>query len=105
MPKRGGFTVYGEAAGQLLLAKEGKPARTDHDRALRIATFVSMNMGAGCNQEVAVSLIQAVAKDGLRVVADLCTAKTPLPEAADAPSRVPIGQEIAAIKMRSRKGR
>ncbi len=69
------FTVYGEAAGELLRAQSGAEARTDDERALRVATLVHMNMGRGADQRVAMALIKAVANDGLDAAAKVCTAK------------------------------
>jgi len=69
------FTVYGEAAGELIRAQQGRAARDDDARALRIATLVMMNMGRGADQRVAADLIKRVASEGLESVADLCTAK------------------------------
>lgn len=70
-----GVTVYGDAAGELLCAQEGKLCRTDDERALRIATIVFMNMGRGADQRRAVALIKAVAESGLEKAAEICTAK------------------------------
>ncbi len=99
MTKKGHFTVYGEAAGELICAKEGKPARTDDERALRIATFIYMNMGRGADQHVAIALVKAVAKDGLEEAATICTARRqPTP-----PDGVPLGQEITFIKSRGKR--
>jgi hypothetical protein len=69
------FTVYGEAAGELIRAQHGAPARTDDERALRIATLVYTNMGRGADQRLAVALIKAVARDGLEAAATICTAR------------------------------
>ena len=100
----GKFTVYGDACGELLRAQAGALARTDDERALRIATLVHMNMGKGADQRRAVALIKAVASDGLEAAALICTVqKKAAPEIADAPSRVPLGQEIAVIKARGSK--
>lgn len=69
------FTVYGEAAGELIRAQAGTPAKTDDERALRIATLVHMNMGRGADQRRAVALIKAVAREGLEAAAMICTAQ------------------------------
>jgi len=76
MAKRDGFTVYGDAAGELIRAQAGKPAKTDDERALRIAALVHMHMGRGADQGLAIALIKAVARDGLEAAAMVCTART-----------------------------
>lgn len=69
------FTLYGAAAGEWLCAQAGFRARTDDERALRIATLVHRNMGRGADARFAAELIKVVARDGLEVAADLCTTK------------------------------
>jgi hypothetical protein len=71
MAKGKSITLKGAAAGAFIRAKMGRPAETDDERALRVATVVHMFMGV--NPQIAVSLIKTVAREGLEAAAQDCT--------------------------------
>ena len=75
MAKTKTFTLFGEAAGEYARAQAGQVARTDADRALRIASMVSVQMQLG-DEVTASLLIVLTANKGLAYVADnVCTLK------------------------------
>jgi len=71
MARSKGVTLRGPAAGAFVNAMMGKQAESDDDKALRVATFVHLNMKD--QPQAAVALIKALAKDGLDAASKLCT--------------------------------
>jgi len=71
------ITLTGPAAGAFIRAQLGHRADSEDEQALRVATMVHMEMSKGGSPAAAVALIKALAKDGLEVVAGICTAKKP----------------------------
>ena len=74
------FTLWGEAAGAYCRMQEGVPPENDSERALRIATMVTVFMGKGMDQSVAVALILKLARDGLVAASDRCIGEPKLKE-------------------------
>jgi len=75
MAKKKTFTLRGPAAGAFVEAQQGIEAKTDDERALRIATLIHLNMQT--SPETAIALIKCVASKGLEAAAKICTAAKP----------------------------
>lgn len=65
-----GITLRGDAARAFVEGMTGVLPTTDDDRAMRIATFIHLNMSRGGDQTKAIALIKLVARDGLEAVAN-----------------------------------
>lgn len=71
MAKGRGVTLKGAAAGAFIAAMRGDAAETVDDKALRVATFIHMEMKD--RPQVAASLVKLVAEKGLDAAAKACT--------------------------------
>jgi len=63
--------LKGAAAGAFVDAMMGKKAETDDQKAMRVATFIRMELDQ--RPEVATALVKLVAEEGLDAAAKTCT--------------------------------
>ena len=67
------FTLKGAACAAFMNAQRGVDAETDDDKAMRIATFVHLNMQV--RPGAAAGLIKLAASEGLDAAAKICTSE------------------------------